>query len=167
MIAVTREPSGSRASRMGFSSLMSSPKTRRVGIEPVIGQDNGLGILEFRENLGLKGKIPLDGVALGGGQGGPVGNGLAGEHAHAGVLTGFRDGVVGFELLFLAAEVARGAGAEVVRECQEYFRPEALDQSAPRFSGQSRAQRADALSSDNRDAFGLAGKREELLVAAG
>src|SRR5882672_12155370 len=101
-------------------------KTRRMGIEPVIGEDDGLSVLEFREDLRLKSEIPLSVVTLGGRQGSPMGDGPPGEHADPGVLTGFRNGVVGFELFFFTAEITGGAGAEVIRECQENLCPEGL-----------------------------------------
>lgn len=50
-----------------------------MGIESVVSQDNGLGILEFCEDLGFKGKVALDGVALGCRERRTVRNGFAGQ----------------------------------------------------------------------------------------
>ena len=100
--------------------------------------------------FGSKREVALNGVAFARGQGRPVRSGAAREDAHAGILAVFRDVVIGFELLFLTAELRGGPGAEIVRKRQKDFRPERLEQGAPGFTRQGRPQRTDALGGNDR-----------------
>src|SRR5258708_18234101 len=72
--------------------------------------------------------------------------------------------VADFEPVLPPAEVARGAGGEVVRERQKYFCPEGLEKRAPGIARQRGLERADTLRRDDRNALRLAGKTEELFV---
>ena len=85
-----------------------------MGVQAVIGQNNGLGILELGKNLRFKDEVALQVVALACPDSGPVRGRLAGEDAHAGILPVLRETVVELELFFLAAEFAGRPRAEII-----------------------------------------------------
>src|SRR5205085_6684353 len=58
-------------------------------------------------------------------------------------------------------------GRKIVREREEHLGSEGLHQGSPALSRQRGLERAEALRGDNRNAFGLAGQAEELLIAGG
>ena len=92
---------------------------RRHGIEAVVGDGNGLRVLEFGEGLHVETEVGVGVVALRGGNVGLVRDGLAGEQADTRVVAALGKVVADLELVFPSAELACGAGREVVRERQE------------------------------------------------
>ena len=96
------------------------------GVEAVVGEGDGLRVLQLREDFRLEDAQAVDVVALGGGDGGLVGGGAAGEEADAGVLAVLGDAVLLLELLVFAAQLAGDAHGEVVGEREEEFGAERL-----------------------------------------
>src|SRR5689334_20760492 len=95
---------------------------RRMRIQAVISQDDGLRVLEFRENLRFKDKVTLHVVPLARREGRLVRGCASGEHAYARILSVFRETVVDLQLFLFPAKFAGGAGAEVIRERQKDLR---------------------------------------------
>lgn len=110
---------------------------RRQRVEPVVSQSDGLCILQFREGLHIEPVVPLLAVRFGSTDVGLVSQRFAGQIADSRIVAAFRDVVIDAPLFFLAAEFTRNLCGEVVRQGQEDFRAEGLQQSSPGFSGQS------------------------------
>src|SRR6185369_2806156 len=90
---------------------------------------------------------------------------LSCEQAYTGIVPTLGEVVTDLELVFASAQLTRGSGREIIRECEEYLRAESLQECAPSFTGESGLKRTDALSGDNWNAFRLSREAEELLVA--
>src|SRR5471032_820636 len=99
---------------------------RRLGIEAVVRQDDGLGVLELCEELRLEHVVEDEAVRLRRTDRGPLRGRAAGQHADMRVLSRFGDRVAGFETLRLAAEIRRPVRAEVIRQREEDLRPQPL-----------------------------------------
>src|SRR5258708_1419522 len=128
---------------------------RRLRIEAVVWQDDGLRVLELRKDLRLEHVVEQEAVRLRGTDGGPVRGRTTGHMADAGALPRLRNRVARLEALGLPAQIRRHARAEVVRQRQEDLRPESLEERPPRLARERRAERADALGGDDRNALRL------------
>src|SRR6516225_3038117 len=137
---------------------------RRNGIKPVIGKHDGLRILEFRERLHVESIVGVRAVGLRSGEVRTMGNRLACQQADMGIVATLGEVVAGFEPILAAAEGTRSLRGEVVRQRQKHLGSERLQQGAPAFARQGGFERTDALGSDDRDAFGLAGQTKELFI---
>ena len=95
-----------------------------------------------------------------------MGDGFSGEQADSGVMAAFRQVVADFQAVFPAAKFACCLRREIVREAQKDLCTKSLEQTSPTVPGKRGTQGADALCSDDRNAFGLPGEAEELFVAS-
>ena len=104
---------------------------RRLRIEAVVRQDDGLGVLQLGEDLRLEHVVEQEAVRLGGTDRGPVRGRATRQHADARVLSRLGDRVARLETLGLAAEVRRHVRAEVIRQREEDLRPQPLQERPP------------------------------------
>src|SRR5450631_1950449 len=72
---------------------------RRLGIQAVVRQDDGLSVLELGEDLRLEHVVEQEAVRLRGTDRGSLRGGSARQHADMRVLSRFGDRVAGFETL--------------------------------------------------------------------
>ena len=114
-------------------------KRRGQGVEAVVGERDGLGVLELGKGLDVEAEVAQGVVALGGRDVGLVRHGFARPQAHPGVVAALGDVVVHLPLVFLAAELAGDLGGEFVGQGQEDLGPEGLQQGSPGFARQRRA----------------------------
>src|SRR3954471_23128377 len=126
------------------------------GITAVVGEDDRLCVLQLREHLRLKDVLEVQFVGLGGTHGGPGCGRASSQQADSRVLPRFGDAVARLEALGFATEIRGDERTKVVRERQEDFCAQALEQRAPGFTRQHASERADALRGDDRNALGLA-----------
>src|SRR5580692_1863224 len=81
-------------------------------------------------------------------------------------MAAFRQVVADFQTVFPAAKFACCLRREIVGEAQKYLCTKSLEQTSPTVPGKRGTQGADALCSDDGNAFGLPGEAEELFVAS-
>ena len=86
-----------------------------------------------------------------------VSKGLAGEIADSRIVSAFGDVVIDALFFILPSQLARNLGGEVVRQGEEDFRAEGLQQGAPCFARQGGLERTDALRRYQWDTLSLSG----------
>src|SRR6267154_2333672 len=139
----------------------------RKRIQPVIGHDDGLGVLKFGEGFHVKTVVGVGAVGLRCGEVGAMGHGPPCKQADVRIITALRKVVAGLEAVFAPAKRTSGFRGEVIRQREKHFGSEGLEQGPPRLTRQCGFERADTLGRDDRYALGLARQTEELFIAGG
>src|SRR5260370_4097783 len=83
-------------------------------IQPVIGHDDGLGVLEFGEGLHVKTIVGVGAVGLRCGEVGSMGNGLACKQADVRIMSALGKVVAGLSAVIAAAKRTSGLGGRVI-----------------------------------------------------
>ena len=128
-------------------------KARWHWVEAVVGDYDGLSVLQLGERFHVEAVVGLGVEALRGGDVGLVEDSLAGEKTDLRVVAALGNVIADLELVFLAAKLTCRFGGVVVRCCKEDLGAEGLHEGAPAFAWERRSQRADALRGDDGNAL--------------